>query len=230
LNGGAGADTLAGGVGNDTYAVDNLGDVVTENLNEGTDRVNASLSWTLGANLENLTLTGTAAINGVGNERNNQLTGNGASNVLTGGMGNDTLNGGAGADILDGGNGNDTYLFGRGSGADVVNDYDLTPNNIDALTVGSGIATDQLWFRRDGSDLEISIIGTPDKTAISNWYADSAYHVEQFKAPNGKVLLDSQVDVLVSAMAAFAPPAAGQTTLPADYQAALNPVIAANWK
>jgi hypothetical protein len=56
------------------------------------------------------------------------------------------------------------------------------------------------------------------------------YHVEQFKTSNGKTLLDSQVNNLVNAMAAFAPPAAGQTTLPDNYAASLSPVIAANWQ
>ncbi|WP_119305168.1 calcium-binding protein [Dongia deserti] len=111
LDGGAGADSLAGGAGNDTYIVDDAGDVVTENLNQGTaDLVQASISWSLGANIENLTLTGSAAINGTGNELNNVLTGNAGANQLTGGDGNDTLDGGAGADTLVGGTGNDTYV------------------------------------------------------------------------------------------------------------------------
>ena len=63
LNGGTGADTLAGGLGNDTYIVDNTGDVTTESANAGLDTVQSSITWILGANLENLTLTGTAAIN-----------------------------------------------------------------------------------------------------------------------------------------------------------------------
>jgi len=121
-------------------------------------------------------------------------------------------------------------LFGRGSGTDVISDYDTTVGNTDMLSFGSDVANNQLWFRRAGSDLEVSIIGSTDKSTIRNWYSGSAYHVEQFMTADGTMLLDSQVDALVSAMAAFAPPAAGQTTLPADYQAALNPVIAANWK
>jgi Ca2+-binding RTX toxin-like protein len=110
LNGGLGADTMVGDAGNDTYIVDNASDIITENLNEGTDTVQSSITYTLGLNLENLTLTGTLAINGTGNELNNVITGNNASNILTGGLGNDTLNGGASADTLMGGLGNDTYV------------------------------------------------------------------------------------------------------------------------
>lgn len=141
----------------------------------------------------------------------------------------DLLIGGAGDDRLDGGSGSDTYVFDRGSGADLVNDADATEGNVDVLSFGSDITADQLWFRQVGADLEISLIGTGDKATIGNWYAGSAYHVEQFTTTDGKTLLDSQVQALVSAMAAFAPPVAGQTTLPADYQAALSPVLAASW-
>ncbi|WP_421854409.1 beta strand repeat-containing protein [Novosphingobium sp.] len=110
LNGGAGVDRMVGGLGNDIYTVDNLGDTTIEGVGEGTDTVNASISWTLAANVENLTLSGTAAINGTGNGDANVLTGNSANNVLTGLGGNDTLNGGAGADTMIGGQGNDSYI------------------------------------------------------------------------------------------------------------------------
>ena len=103
LNGGSGLDSLYGGSGNDTYIVDNTGDMVYENINEGTDTVRSSVTYTLSANVENLTLTGIATINGTGNSLNNSLTGNSANNRLTGGTGNDTLNGGAGIDLLYGG-------------------------------------------------------------------------------------------------------------------------------
>ena len=176
----------------------------------------------------------------LGENGNDTLNGDSGNDVLQGGAGNDTLNGGAGNDILAGGiydtwngnyngAGNDTYLFGRGSGADTITEYDLTAGNTDLLSIGTGVATNQMWFRRVGSDLEVSIIGSTDKTTIKSWYSGSGYHVEQFKMSDGKVLPNSRVNTLVSAMASFAPPPAGQATLPVDYQAALIPVIAASW-
>jgi Ca2+-binding RTX toxin-like protein len=109
LYGGAGADKLYGGTGDDTYIVDD-GDLMIELAGEGTDFVRAIVSHTLKANFENLTLIGTAATNGTGNELDNVLTGNANTNQLYGLDGNDTLNGGAGADQMTGGAGNDTYI------------------------------------------------------------------------------------------------------------------------
>ena len=91
LSGGAGVDTLLGGAGDDTYVVDQAGDVVTEQANAGIDRVESSVDYTLGANIENLTLTGEGDFNGTGNSLSNVLTDmSGWSNVLTGGAGDDT--------------------------------------------------------------------------------------------------------------------------------------------
>jgi len=91
LLGGTGADTLSGGIGNDTYAVDNAGDIVIENAGEGVDIVEASVSYTLTDNVENLTLVGASGINGTGNALDNLITGNAADNALYGMEGNDTL-------------------------------------------------------------------------------------------------------------------------------------------
>lgn len=110
LDGKAGADNMSGSVGSDNYVVDNAGDIVTENLSEGTDKISSSITYILPVNVENLTLTGTLAINGTGNELNNVLIGNGAINQLTGGLGNDTLDGKVGADNMSGGAGSDSYV------------------------------------------------------------------------------------------------------------------------
>ena len=111
LSGGGGIDILTGGGGHDIYYVDTTSDTVNELAGEGTDTVISSVSWTLAANLENLTLTGSAALNGTGNGLNNVITGNSGANSLNGGNGNDTLTGGLGADTLNGGSGDDTYVI-----------------------------------------------------------------------------------------------------------------------
>ncbi|MBL8338351.1 MAG: DUF4347 domain-containing protein, partial [Rhodoferax sp.] len=113
LNGMAGADTLYGYTGNDVYVVDNVGDQVNESLGEGTDTVRSSISWTLGANLERLILTG-SAVQGTGNTLNNVVTGNAAANLLLGDQGNDLLLGAGGDDQLRGGLGNDSLAGGEG--------------------------------------------------------------------------------------------------------------------
>jgi Ca2+-binding RTX toxin-like protein len=98
LDGGAGADTLNGGTGDDTYIVDDAGDVLSELIDEGIDRVESSINWTLGANFEQLVLTGTTALTGTGNSNVNTITGSSGANTLDGGTGADTLNGGTGDD------------------------------------------------------------------------------------------------------------------------------------
>ncbi|MFM6280609.1 MAG: calcium-binding protein, partial [Dolichospermum sp.] len=121
LNGGTGADTFVGGSGDDSYFVDNTADIITENLNQGNDSVFSTITYTLGTNVENLTLQGTTAINGTGNDLNNSITGNSSNNALTGGLGNDTLNGGTGADTFVGGVGDDNLYLGSDTTVDNVN-------------------------------------------------------------------------------------------------------------
>ncbi|MEC4816348.1 MAG: calcium-binding protein [Scytonema sp. PMC 1069.18] len=151
IDGGAGNDQMTGGTGNDTYIVDSTGDTVTETstLSTEIDTIKASVTYTLGANQENLILTGSGAINGTGNSLNNNLTGNQGKNILNGGSGNDTLDGGNGDDTLDGGAGNDTLI--ASSGKDVMkggtgNDtYIVSSLNDDIIieNAGEGIDTVQ---------------------------------------------------------------------------------------
>lgn len=157
----------------------------------------------------------------VGSKFNDQLSGNAGNNVYKGGKGNDVLSGGAGSD---------TYHMGRGDEADTIQENDVVVGTTDVLAFGQGIEASQLWFSRTTNHLEIAVIGTSDKVTIQNWYLGNQYHVEQIKSGNGKVLLDSQVQNLVQAMASFAPPSAGQTTLLPNYQSSLAPALAANWQ
>jgi Ca2+-binding RTX toxin-like protein len=141
LWGGLGKDTLVGGLGDDSYVVDSSGDVVTEGSNAGADTVQASITYTLGSSLENLTLTGTAAINGTGNTLNNLLTGNSANNILKGGVGSDTLVGGLGNDIYVVDRAADVVIEGSDEGSDTVQSsvtYTLS-ENVENLTL-TGIA------------------------------------------------------------------------------------------
>ncbi len=115
LNGGLGIDSLNGGVGDDTYTIDSATDTITEATNSGTDTVRSSVAYTLGANLENLILTGTSAINGTGNSFNNIVFGNTVNNTLNGRAGNDTLDGNLGNDTLNGDDGNDSLQGGPGN-------------------------------------------------------------------------------------------------------------------
>jgi Ca2+-binding RTX toxin-like protein len=134
LDGGAGNDLLVGGTGNDSYFIDSSSDVISETSMIATevDSVSATVTYTLGTNLENLTLTDSLAINGTGNTLNNLIIGNSANNVLDGGAGNDTLNGGAGNDSLIGGIGNDSYFVD--STGDIVTETSTTTTEIDSIT------------------------------------------------------------------------------------------------
>jgi Ca2+-binding RTX toxin-like protein len=151
LHGGAGADTLAGGADDDRYFVE-AGDTAVENLNEGTDTVYTSVTWTLGANFENLRLA--EAVTAYGNSLGNDMDANGNGGTLYGLAGNDTLHSGWGGARLIGGTGDDTYeVYNIGetvvessrSGIDTVNvdfsDYNehyFLAENVENLNIEDG--------------------------------------------------------------------------------------------
>jgi Ca2+-binding RTX toxin-like protein len=169
LDGDAGIDLLIGGNGNDIYIVDTTTDTITETANQGTDTAKSSVTFSLAAltNVENLILTGNAAINGTGNAGNNIITGNGSDNTLNGNAGNDTLNGGAGNDILDGGLGKDTMKGGTGNDSYILNDkYDAVIEE-----VNEGIDTVQSIFSYTlGSNLEnLLLTGTANINGTGNF-------------------------------------------------------------
>ena len=148
IDGGTGIDTMAGGAGNDVYFVNVATDVVTEVLNEGTDTINSAVTFSLDllTNVENLTLTGTTAINGTGNSLNNTLTGGNGNNILTGGTGMDVLTGGLGADTFDFNLITESLV---GAGRDIIADFNrvqLDKIDLSTIDADSVLANDQAFL------------------------------------------------------------------------------------
>jgi Ca2+-binding RTX toxin-like protein len=195
LAGGAGADTLAGGTGDDIYIRDAATDVISEKAGEGTDTVQTALGYALGANIENLVLTGSARISGSGNGLANAITGNEAANTLAGLGGADTLAGGAGADTLQGGDGDDRLDGGAGAdrldgggGADTAvysgnkADYDIT------LAVGDIVRIKAA----DGTEDQLIAVEQVE-------FDDGTYRV---RGADGKILLTG-ADALLDNLATY---------------------------
>ncbi len=182
LDGGLGADTLNGGYGNDTYVVDNVGDAIVELLNQGIDTVQSAITYTLGANVENLTLIG----NDAGNALDNVLTGNSAANSLKGGAGNDTYIIGVG----------DTVSERANEGIDTVladHTYTLTANVENLTLVGdSGI-------NGTGNGLDNVLVGNVAANVLNGGAGDDTYVVDN----SGDVVIetaDQGIDTVKSSM------------------------------
>ena len=190
LDGGAGADWMQGGAGNDTYVVDDMSDVVYESPGQGSDTVESAISYTLGANLENLKLTGAAPINGTGNELANSLTGNAAENVVDGGLGADTMSGGKGNDTYMVDNSADKVLELSSQGVDrVVSTVTYTlPSNVENLTL-SGTA----MANATGNSLNNALVGNSAANTLSGAAgADSMFG----GAGNDTYVVDNAGDVV----------------------------------
>jgi Ca2+-binding RTX toxin-like protein len=134
FNGGRGSDTFIGSTGNDTYIVNDSADVIVEKIQEGLDRVRSLVSYTLSDNVEQLILTGTNHINGLGNDGSNTLIGNSGNNLLQGLAGNDRIMGKGGNDTLIGGTGVDRFIYTNlTDGVDIITDFN-TQQDIIVLT------------------------------------------------------------------------------------------------
>lgn len=152
---------LIGGEGDDTYVVHSGSDEVVERAGQGTDHVRSSVSFDLAANVENLTLTGSAAINGTGNGLANAISGNGSANRIIGG---------AGADTLTGGGGPDRFVFTSLS--------DSAPGAADRILDFSGKTK-----RGNGDKIDLSAIDANSNTAAH----DSFHFVNKFSGKAGQV-------------------------------------------
>jgi Ca2+-binding RTX toxin-like protein len=138
LDGGVGADIMIGGTGNDVFVFGSVADKAIESSGGGIDTIVSSISMTLGANIENLELAGSAR-NGNGNGLANIIVGNAAANKLKGAAGNDHLDGGKGNDLLTGGKGKDTFVFTLTKGTDRITDFKHRTDKIDLSDLDANV-------------------------------------------------------------------------------------------
>ncbi|MGE0055708.1 MAG: FG-GAP-like repeat-containing protein [Hyphomicrobium sp.] len=168
LTGAAGiTNKLTGGSGDDTFTVHDIGDLVVEASGGGVDTVlSLASSFTLSANVENLTFIGSGNFSGTGNGLNNVLTGGAGDDLLSGGGGDDRLIGGTGNDILTGGNGNDTFVFAPGFGNDQINGFDANPTGGQDLIdlTGFNISADTFAAHVSIADVGADTLVTVDGT------------------------------------------------------------------
>ena len=201
LDGSAGDDTMIGAHGDDTYVVDSNSDAVIELLDQGIDTVITPLSYTLGENVENLTLTGNGKkVHATGNASDNVLVGNDKKNTLTGLAGNDWLDGGADDDKMAGGTGDDTYVVDNkkdkvienaGEGTDTVRSvikWDLSDDVENLILVG----TDKIDGK--GNDLDNLLVGNSAKNKLDgkdgNDIIQGLAGDDDLKSKSGSVLMD----------------------------------------
>jgi Ca2+-binding RTX toxin-like protein len=165
LDGGTGIDAMYGGVGDDTYVVDNSGDLPVEAGGAGIDTVRSGITWTLGANIENLRMTGNGNVSATGNALANSIAGTAGNDTLSGGSGDDTLSGAAGNDALAGGGGSDQLSGGTG------NDRLDGGSGRDRLVGNAGIDDFRFTTAASGStnvDTVVAFLSGADRISLDN--------------------------------------------------------------
>ncbi|MDO6613601.1 calcium-binding protein, partial [Shewanella sp. 1_MG-2023] len=163
-----------------------------------------------------------------GSNINSTIKGFEGNDTLSGGLGDDTLDGGAGDDLLNGGFGSDIYHFDIGSGQDIVSNYDSSPSSIDVAHFDD-ISIEDLWLSQNENDLQINIVGTDDQVTISDWYSGGNYQLDQIEM-GGEVLLNAQLEQLVSAMASFDVPTGVGSIVTQEAKDAIKPVLVESWQ
>jgi len=185
LDGGMGHDALFGGSGHDRL----FGGLGDDNLNAGSG--NDFLNGGTGHDRLDSGSGDDRLLGGVGND---QLIGGSGADQLIGGFGNDTLVGNSG---------NDTYQFARGDGQDTIQDVDVFAGNQDRVLLETTINPLDLVLSRQANDLRLAIHGSADQVTVKDWYLGRTNHIETIQAGNGEILLSTQVNQLIQAMAAF---------------------------
>lgn len=234
VNVGDGANTIRIGDGDSAVYVGNGNNQIT--LGRGNDAVNAgngSNTLTTGDGNSNIWMgTGNNTIQaGNGNNTIGVGSADGSTNTIQVGDGNNSIAVAAGTNDIRVGNGTDTVQTGNGVNTIHLGAGQVTLTNYggqDTVNFASTVQDDQLWFAQDGIDLLVTVDGTSSNLRLTDWF-NGATHAT-LVAGDGHQLIDSQVNSLVQAMAQFAPPAVGQTTLPQPQHDNLMPVIAASWR
>jgi Ca2+-binding RTX toxin-like protein len=252
-----GIDLMIGGEGDDTYFIRNIGDVASEVVGQGRDKVYLGFNgYTLTetSSLEVFRFLNFGAINFTGNNQGLRIYGGSSNDTFRDGTGNDMVVGGAGNDTLYMGlgddsygvydaldntpqtplqfQGNDVYQYSAstaGAGRDRITDIDALAGNSDSLYM-NGAKSDALWFSRSAQDLVVSVIGTDRSVTVADWFSTTDAHIETIYATADLRKLDhTKVDALISVMSTMTAPAMGQTTLTSAQLTQLTPTLTSTW-
>lgn len=196
INASLGSDIMKGLKGDDTYIVNSTGDQVVEAINQGIDTVQSSVTFTLGNNIENLTLTGSSSINGTGNSLANTIIGNSAANSLNGAGGNNVLNGGLGGDSYNVSAGADRIVIAKGDSAFQNSGKTILPT-YDKITGFSSNDT-----------IDLGVSGVNDINVMGNSALNTAGTdfgtIGGYKISNGFITLTTNAGTAISISAANA--------------------------